>query len=61
MTSLNKYVSLFLSEEADGIVDIITGTERVKQKYGPAIFCLSNTEKVGAACHVGATVQLQLE
>jgi hypothetical protein len=51
MTSLNKHVSLSLSltEETDRIVDIITSTESVKQKYGPAIFCLSNAEKVGAA------------
>jgi hypothetical protein len=54
MTPLNKHVSIFLLEETDRIVDIITSTESVKQTYGLAIFCLSNTEKVGAACHISA-------
>jgi hypothetical protein len=32
-------------------VDIVTSTESIKQKYGTAILCLSNTEKVGASRH----------
>ena len=55
MTSLNKHVSLLLSQDAERIVDIVTSTESVKQKYGSAILCLSNMEKVGAVCHFRAT------
>jgi len=63
MTSLNKHLSLplSLSEEADGTVDTTTSTESAKQKYEPAIFCLSNTEKVGAACHVRAAAGVTLQ